>query len=195
MLGVTLVGAVQAVRGVIWFALAAAAILPIALDGLFTRADVAAPRVNRTISRRRAGRPRGRARRHARATVVVVRLRVARAPGRRRARGDTRSGDPALGDRRHGRLAALADPGPPRPDRVRRPLRALRRGRSTDRRATARVARATGKPNSTSIALWWSRARAPAIGRRPCWGSPAHRSSSPTPASHSSFDVDSLMRG
>ena len=50
VLGVTLVGAVQAVRGVIWFALAAAAILPIALDGLFTRADVAAPRVNRMIS-------------------------------------------------------------------------------------------------------------------------------------------------
>ena len=34
----------------IWFALAAAAILPIALDGLFTRADVAAPKVNRMIS-------------------------------------------------------------------------------------------------------------------------------------------------
>ena len=50
MLGVTLVGAVQAVRGVIWFALAAAAILPVALDGLLTRADVAAPTVNRIIS-------------------------------------------------------------------------------------------------------------------------------------------------
>ena len=34
VLAVTLVGAVQAVRGVIWFALAAAAILPVALDGL-----------------------------------------------------------------------------------------------------------------------------------------------------------------
>ena len=43
-------GAVQAVRGVIWFALAAAAILPVALDGLLTKADVAAPRVNRIIS-------------------------------------------------------------------------------------------------------------------------------------------------
>jgi hypothetical protein len=41
---------VQAVRGVIWFALAAAAVLPVALDGLLTRADVAAPRVNRAIS-------------------------------------------------------------------------------------------------------------------------------------------------
>ncbi len=50
VLAVTLVGAVQAVRGVIWFALAAAAILPVALDGLFTKADVAAPRVNRIIS-------------------------------------------------------------------------------------------------------------------------------------------------
>jgi len=50
VLVVTLVGAVQAVRGVIWFALAAAAILPVALDGLFTKADVAAPRVNRIIS-------------------------------------------------------------------------------------------------------------------------------------------------
>jgi hypothetical protein len=47
---VTFVGAVQAVRGVIWFALAAAAILPVALDGRLTRADVAAPRVNRMIS-------------------------------------------------------------------------------------------------------------------------------------------------
>ena len=50
VLGVTFVGAVQAVRGVIWFALAAAAILPIALDGVLTRADVEAPRVNRVIS-------------------------------------------------------------------------------------------------------------------------------------------------
>ena len=30
-------GAVQAVRGVIWFALAAAAILPVALDGVLTK--------------------------------------------------------------------------------------------------------------------------------------------------------------
>jgi hypothetical protein len=50
VLAVTFVGAVQAVRGVIWFALAAAAILPVALDGLLTRADVDAPRVNRVIS-------------------------------------------------------------------------------------------------------------------------------------------------
>lgn len=47
---VTLVGAVQAVRGVIWFALAAAAILPMAFDGLIRRADVEAPRLNRIIS-------------------------------------------------------------------------------------------------------------------------------------------------
>ena len=50
VLAVTFVGAVQAVRGVIWFALAVAAILPVALDGLLTKADVDAPRVNRTIS-------------------------------------------------------------------------------------------------------------------------------------------------
>jgi len=50
VLGVTFVGAVQAVRGVIWFALAAAAILPVALDGVLTKADVDAPRVNRLIS-------------------------------------------------------------------------------------------------------------------------------------------------
>ena len=50
VLGVTFVGAVQAVRGVIWFALACAAILPIALDGLLTRADPSSRRVNRTIS-------------------------------------------------------------------------------------------------------------------------------------------------
>jgi hypothetical protein len=47
---VTFVGAVQAVRGVIWFALAAAAILPVALDGALSRADVRAPGVNRIIS-------------------------------------------------------------------------------------------------------------------------------------------------
>ena len=34
----------------IWFALAAAAILPVALDGLLTRPDPDAPRVNRVIS-------------------------------------------------------------------------------------------------------------------------------------------------
>ena len=50
VLVLTFAGAVQAVRGVIWFALAAAAILPVALDGVLTRADVAAPRVNRIIS-------------------------------------------------------------------------------------------------------------------------------------------------
>ena len=50
VLAVTFVGAVQAVRGVIWFALACAAILPVALDGLLTKADVNAPKVNRTIS-------------------------------------------------------------------------------------------------------------------------------------------------
>ena len=50
VLAVTLVGAVQAVRGVIWFALACAAILPVALDGLLTRADPSARRVNTAIS-------------------------------------------------------------------------------------------------------------------------------------------------
>jgi hypothetical protein len=50
VLAVTFVGAVQAVRGVIWFALACAAILPVALDGLLTKADVDAPKVNRAIS-------------------------------------------------------------------------------------------------------------------------------------------------
>jgi hypothetical protein len=49
-LAVTFIGAVQAVRGVIWFALACAAILPVALDGLLTKADVDAPKVNRVIS-------------------------------------------------------------------------------------------------------------------------------------------------
>jgi hypothetical protein len=50
VLAATLVSAVQAIRGVIWFALAAAAILPLALDGLIRRPDVVAPRLNRTIS-------------------------------------------------------------------------------------------------------------------------------------------------
>jgi hypothetical protein len=50
VLATTFVGAVQAVRGVIWFALAAAAILPVALDGVLTKRDVDAPKVNRVIS-------------------------------------------------------------------------------------------------------------------------------------------------
>jgi hypothetical protein len=50
VLAVTFVGAVQAVRGVIWFALACAAILPVALDGALTKADIEAPKVNRIIS-------------------------------------------------------------------------------------------------------------------------------------------------
>jgi len=50
VLALTFVGAVQAVRGVIWFALACAAILPVALDGLLTKSDVDAPKVNRLIS-------------------------------------------------------------------------------------------------------------------------------------------------
>ena len=50
VLGITFVGAVQAVRGVIWFALACAAILPVALDGLLTKADPSARGVNRAIS-------------------------------------------------------------------------------------------------------------------------------------------------
>ena len=50
VLVLTFAGAVQAVRGVIWFALAAAAILPVALDGLLTKEDVEAPKVNRIIS-------------------------------------------------------------------------------------------------------------------------------------------------
>ncbi len=49
-LAVLLVGAVDAIRGVIWFALATMAILPVALDGLIGRPDVIAPRVNRVIS-------------------------------------------------------------------------------------------------------------------------------------------------
>lgn len=50
VLAVTLVGAIQAIRGVIWFALAAAAILPTALDGVIGRDDPVAPRINRAIS-------------------------------------------------------------------------------------------------------------------------------------------------
>ncbi len=51
---VTFVGAVQAVRGVIWFALAAAAILPLALDGVLTKADVDAPRSTASSRSRRS---------------------------------------------------------------------------------------------------------------------------------------------
>lgn len=47
---ITFAGAVQAVRGVIWFALACAALLPRALDGVLTREDVGARVLNRAIS-------------------------------------------------------------------------------------------------------------------------------------------------
>ena len=49
-LAVMLFGAVDAVRGVIWFALATMAILPVALDGLIRRPDLVAPKVNRVIT-------------------------------------------------------------------------------------------------------------------------------------------------
>ena len=138
VLVVTFVGAVQAVRGVIWFALAAAAILPVALDGLLTKEDVAAPQAQPDHLARRARRPRGRRARVRRAPRVVVRVRVARGPRRRRARGDPRPERPRLGDRRHRRLAPLAHPRPPRPPRLRRPLRALRPADPRpDRRPTA----------------------------------------------------------
>ncbi len=79
----TFVGAVQAVRGVIWFALAAAAILPVALDGVLTKADVDAPRVNRIISLAALAGLARRARRVRRPPGVLVRLGVA---GARRSR-------------------------------------------------------------------------------------------------------------
>ena len=105
VLAVTFVGAVQAVRGVIWFALACAAILPVALDGLLTKADVNAPKVNRTIS-----------------LVSLAGLAVAivaflahsaswyvsdwhRRANRGCPQGDARPVDTSLGDRRDGRLA------------------------------------------------------------------------------------------
>jgi hypothetical protein len=50
VLAVTLISAVQAIRGVIWFSLACLAILPVALDGVLRRRDVHAPRLNRAIS-------------------------------------------------------------------------------------------------------------------------------------------------
>ena len=50
VLALTFVGAVQAVRGVIWFALVCAAILPAALDGLLRRPDPSARRLNLVIS-------------------------------------------------------------------------------------------------------------------------------------------------
>ena len=68
VLVLTFAGAVQAVRGVIWFALAAAAILPVALDGLLTKADVDAPQAQPHDLARRPRRRRGRnARRSSRA--------------------------------------------------------------------------------------------------------------------------------
>ena len=49
-LAILLFGAIDAIRGVIWFALATMAILPLALDGLIGKPDVVAPRANRVIS-------------------------------------------------------------------------------------------------------------------------------------------------
>ena len=74
----------------IWFALAAAAILPVALDGLLTRADVVAPRLNRDHLARRARRPRRRALAFARPPRLVVRLGVARARRSQAVRAATR---------------------------------------------------------------------------------------------------------
>ncbi len=118
VLAATFVGAVQAVRGVIWFALAVAAILPVALDGVLTKADVAAPKVNRVISL------------VALAGLAVaslaflvrpaswLRLRVARAARRRPCAMRRATERPRLGHRRHRRLAPLAHPRPPRPPRL-----------------------------------------------------------------------------
>ena len=86
---VTFVGAVQAVRGVIWFALAAAAILPLALDGVLTKADVDAPRINRVISLAALAGLVVRNVRVPRAPRVVVRLGVAGAARRGGATGDS----------------------------------------------------------------------------------------------------------
>ena len=71
VLAVTLVGAVQAVRGVIWFALACAAILPVALDGLLTRADPSCPARQPRDLGREPRRPRRRAPRRARPATAA----------------------------------------------------------------------------------------------------------------------------
>ena len=128
VLAVTFVGAVQAVRGVIWFALACAAILPVALDGLLTKADVDAPQAQPHDLAGVARGTRRRDRRVPRALRVVVRLGLARAANRGCPQGDARPVDASLGNRRDGRLAPLADPRAPRAHRLRRPLRALRPG-------------------------------------------------------------------
>ena len=128
VVAVMFVGAVQAVRGVIWFALACAAILPAALDGLLTRADPAARRINLAIlTASLAG------------LAVALVVTLARPadwftqewPDEQVEAVRAASRDPAA------RLWAtdgtadwllLADSGPPRPHRLRRPLRTLRRG-------------------------------------------------------------------
>ena len=97
VVAVTFVGAVQAVRGVIWFALACAAILPAALDGLLTRADPSSRRVNLAISTRQPRRPRRCPPRHARAPGGLVRPGVARRTRRGSSRRDARPGDAPLG--------------------------------------------------------------------------------------------------
>ena len=154
VLGVTLVGAVQAVRGVIWFALAAAAILPIALDGLFTRADVAAPKVNRIISLAALAALAVALAVDGRAPVVLVRHRLARGARVGRPAGDTRPRRPARRHRRNRRLAPLADTRPAWPGCLRRALGALRRADARRGSCATAVERATGSRSSTATASW-----------------------------------------
>ena len=139
-----------------------AAILPLALDGLFTRADVAPGGQPRHLGRGLAGL----------AVALLVTLArppswfvsgVARAPGRGRSRGDPRPVAPPLRNGRHRRLAPLAHPRPPGPHRLRRPLRALRPSSARrdlalrQRDGTAGTASPTATTSSSSTAPGRSR--------------------------------------
>ena len=114
----------------IWFAFACAAILPVALDGLLTKADVDAPG---STARSRSPHSRGWPSRSSRSS---------RTPHRGTSRTGTSSKSPRSARRRATRrhesgprtgrpTGSLADPRAPREDRLRRPLR-TRRQRALD---------------------------------------------------------------
>ena len=154
VLGVTFVGGVTAIRGIVWFALACMIFIPAA--------------IGRRLESKRTGEPR-RGLNLAIATGLVVALLAvagslfARSESwfesywpRRGGGGRARRAQPGgsrVRLRSLLRLDALQDPGAPRPHGVRRPLRALRRATSsTGFRTTATKPGPTGRHSRTDTA-------------------------------------------
>ena len=129
VLALTFVGGVTAIRGIVWFALACMVFVPVAIGRRLESKSPGEPRrgLNIVVATGLTA-----------ALVVVARLALPPRRGvvrgllaarsrRGRACG-TQPGRPRVRARSLLRLDALQDPGAPRPDRLRHPLRALRRG-------------------------------------------------------------------